>query len=126
MYKTNKLQYIFLCIISIYRVHKNMYNTLIKLSNPNKEINTTKPNKERQVNIMTFKEIKEELKKSVSNVKYFNKETYEIIIKDIKTAKEILESGGNVQEFYKNSKTAKTRFYLENGGAYCQLLTIIS
>ena len=101
MYKTNKLQYIFLCIMSIYRVHKNMYNTLIKLSNPNKEINTTKPNKERQVNIMTFKEIKEELKKSVSNVKYFNKETYEIIIKDIKTAKEILESGGNVQEFYK-------------------------
>lgn len=75
---------------------------------------------------MTFKEIKEELKKSVSSVKYFNKETFEIIIRDIKTAKEILESGGNVQEFYKNSETAKTKFYLENGCAYCQLLTIIS
>lgn len=75
---------------------------------------------------MTFKEIKEELKKSVSSVKYFNKETFEIIIRDIKTAKEILESGVNVQEFYKNSETAKTKFYLENGCAYCQLLTIIS
>ena len=75
---------------------------------------------------MTFKEIKEELKKSVSSVKYFNKETFEVIVRDIKTAKEILESGGNVQEFYKNSETAKTRFYLENGSAYCHLLTIIS
>lgn len=75
---------------------------------------------------MTFKEIKEELKKNVSSVKYFNKETFEVIMRDRKTANEILESGGNVQEFYKNSETAKTRFYLENGGAYCQLLTIIS
>ena len=47
MYILSKQKYIFLCIMSIYRVHKNMYNTLIKLSNPNKEINTTKPNKER-------------------------------------------------------------------------------
>lgn len=75
---------------------------------------------------MNYKDIKEELKKYVSNVKYFDKKTFEIILRDRKTAKEILESGGSVQEFYKNSETAKTRFYLENGGAYCQLLTIIS
>lgn len=74
---------------------------------------------------MNFKEIKEELKKSASSVKYFNKETFEIITRDIKTAKEILESGGNAQEFYKNSETSKTKFYTENSGAYCQLLTIL-
>ena len=45
---------------------------------------------------MVYKEIKEELKKSVSSVKYFNKETFEVIVRDIKTAKEILESGGCV------------------------------
>lgn len=47
-------------------------------------------------------------------------------MKDRETAKEILESGGNPQEFYKNSETAKTRFYHENSVAYCHLLEIIS
>ena len=74
---------------------------------------------------MGYKEIKEELKKSVSNVKYFNENTFKIIMKDRQTAKEIFETGGDVQEFYKNSETSKTKFYLENGGAYCQLLTIL-
>lgn len=31
---------------------------------------------------MNFKEIKEELKKSVSSVKYFNENTFKIIMKD--------------------------------------------
>ena len=75
---------------------------------------------------MNFKEAKEELKKSVSSVKYFNERTFEIIMQDIKRAREILKEGGNVQEFYRDSETSKTRFYLENGGAYCQLLTILS
>lgn len=75
---------------------------------------------------MDFKEVKEELKRNVSSVKYFNERTFEIIMQDIKTAKEILKEGGNAQEFYRGSETAKTRFYLENGSAYCHLLTILS
>lgn len=75
---------------------------------------------------MNFKEIKEELKKSVSSVKYFNENTFKIIMKDRNTANKIFETGGDVQKFYRNSETSKTKFYLENGGAYCQLLTILA
>lgn len=74
---------------------------------------------------MDFKEIKEELKKYVSSVKYFDKKTFEIIVSDRKKAIKILEEGGNAQEFYKNSETSRTKFYTENGSAYCQLLSIL-
>lgn len=75
---------------------------------------------------MNFKEIKEELKKGVSSTRYFDKKTFEIIMNDRKTAEKIFENGGNVQEFYKNSETSKTKFYIENSGAYCELITILS
>ena len=75
---------------------------------------------------MNYKEIKEKLSKQVSSVKYFNKQTFDIIMKDRETANKIYEEGGNVQEFYKNCETSKTKFYTENGGAYCQLLSILA
>lgn len=74
---------------------------------------------------MNFKKIKEELKKYVSSVKYLDKKTFEIIVADREAAMKILNEGGDVQEFYKNSETSKTKFYKENGGAYCQLLSIL-
>lgn len=40
-------------------------------------------------------------------------------------AKKIAMAEGNVQDFYKMSETSKTKFYLENGGAYCALLEIL-
>lgn len=75
---------------------------------------------------MDFKKIKKELKNNVSSVKYFDKKTFEIIMSDRKAAEKIFEEGGDVQKFYRNSKTTKTKFYIENSGAYCQLLTILS
>ena len=75
---------------------------------------------------MSFNEAWEELGKSVSSVKYFNRKTFEIIVRDMKTAKDIFKSGGDVQEFYRNSETSRTKFYRENGGAYCQLLSILA
>ena len=75
---------------------------------------------------MEYKKIKEELKRVVSSVKYFDKKTFDTILKDKKEAANIVENGGDVQEFYKNSDTSKTRFYLENSGAYCELLSILA
>lgn len=75
---------------------------------------------------MEYKKIKEELKKVVSSVKYFDKKTFDTILRDKKEAATIAENGGDVQEFYKNSDTSKTRFYIENGGAYCELLSILA
>ncbi len=75
---------------------------------------------------MNYKSIKAELKKSVSSVKYFNEETFRIILKDKETAGRILEEGGDVQGFYRNSETSKTKFYTQNSGAYCHLLSILA
>lgn len=74
---------------------------------------------------MEYKKVKEELKKRRPDVRFFNKKTFETILKDRQEAHKILENGGNAQEFYKSSETVKTRFYLENGGAYCELLSIL-
>lgn len=75
---------------------------------------------------MDFKEIKEKLRKCASSVKYFDMKTFAIIMADRKAAMIIAKEGGDVQEFYRNSRTSKTRFYTENGGAYCRLLAILS
>lgn len=75
---------------------------------------------------MTYSKAKEELRKVHSNVKYFTKECFNIIMQDRATAAELFDRGENVQEFYKNSATAKTDFYQKNGGAYCELLTILN
>lgn len=47
MYNMNKIKYTFLCIASIYRVHKNVYNNLTRshkhqTKQPHKEVNTMK------------------------------------------------------------------------------------
>lgn len=74
---------------------------------------------------MDYKKIKEELKRIVGNARYFDKKTFETIMDDRRKADKIFKDGGNVQEFYKNSSTVKTRFYVENGPAYCELLSIL-
>ena len=59
-------------------------------------------------------------------IKYLNPKTLSIILNDREKAKEILKLGGNVQEFYKNSETLKTNFYLKNSCDYCELLEILN
>lgn len=75
---------------------------------------------------MDFKTAKEILKKRVSNTKYFDKSTFDIIKKDKEKAEEIVKSGGNTLDFYRSSETSKTKFYRENSGAYCELLSILA
>lgn len=73
-----------------------------------------------------YTEVKELLKSKRQNTRYFNRKTFGIILSDIKAANKIFDDGGDVQAFYKTSKTSKTNFYTKNGGAYCTMLEIIN
>lgn len=59
---------------------------------------------------MNFKEIKEELKKSVSSVKYFNENTFKIIMKDRNTANKILKQVEMYKSFTGILKLQKQNF----------------
>lgn len=72
-----------------------------------------------------FKTAKLMLLEQYGNAKYFTGKAFNTIISDRKKAEEILEKGGNPQEFYVNSETAKTDLYIKNSGAYCMLLQIL-
>ena len=75
---------------------------------------------------MDYKAIKEELKKRRNNIKGFTKAVFDIIISDRQTAADLAENGGDVQAFYRQSATSKTDFYINNGGAYCELVSILA
>ena len=75
---------------------------------------------------MEYKAIKEELKKRHSNIKGFTNNVYNIIIADRKTAEDLAKNGKDVQAFYRQSATSKTYFYINNGGAYCELVSILA
>lgn len=75
---------------------------------------------------MEYKAIKEELKKRRNNIKGFTKAVFDIIIADRQTAADLAENGGDVQAFYRQSETSKTDFYINNGGAYCELISILA
>ena len=55
-----------------------------------------------------------------------SRKTLDIILNDRITATEIMLNGGNIQEFYRGSETAKTDFYNKNSCAYCLLLEILT
>ena len=74
---------------------------------------------------MDQKVIKEALSKKVSSIRHFDRRTYEVILRKRKTAEEIAKNGGDVQEFFRTSETSKTDFYKKNGGAYCELLSLL-
>ena len=75
---------------------------------------------------MDYKAIKEELKKRRNNIKGFTKAVFDIIIADRQAAADLAENGGDVQAFYRQSETSKTDFYINNGGAYCELISILA
>lgn len=75
---------------------------------------------------MDYEKVKTILKERVSSIKYFDKNTFEVIKRDNKKAEDVIKAGGNAQDFYKTSDTSKTRFYKENSGAYCELLSILA
>lgn len=73
-----------------------------------------------------FKSLKENLIKRGETAEYFTRKTLDIILNDRITATEIMLNGGNIQEFYRGSETAKTDFYNKNSCAYCLLLEILT
>lgn len=72
----------------------------------------------------SYEELKKELQGKRKNIKGFNREFYKIFVDDRKTAEQIYKNGLSVSDFWKNSKTSKTWFYKNNGGAYCELLSL--
>ena len=55
-----------------------------------------------------FKSLKENLIKKGETAEFFTRKTLDIILNDRITAAEIMLNGGNIQEFYRGSETAKT------------------
>jgi len=72
-----------------------------------------------------FKFCKLELARRRDSIKYFNRSTFDIIMRDRRAARVYSEKGGNAQDYYRTSETLKTDFYNKNGGAYCELLCIL-
>ena len=75
---------------------------------------------------MGYFEARRRLAENCESIRGFNKKTFEIIIADRKKASELMRLGEYVQGFYRASATAKTNFYKNNGGAYCELLSILA
>lgn len=73
-----------------------------------------------------FKFYMNRLNTKCHNTKYFTKKFFEQFLKDNETAYQVLIDGGDVQEFWKHSETARSRFYTQNGGAYCVFLEIVA
>lgn len=73
-----------------------------------------------------YTELKNALLRQGQSVDYFTQETLEIIISDRLSAAKVAASGGNTQEFWRESDTEKTDFYNKNSCAYCVLLELLS
>ena len=78
----------------------------------------------------TYDQVKKELLQRRKNIRGFNKAFYKQFCKDLEAAQKALdeaEKNGvdfSVTEFWKTTETHNTWFYIHNGGAYCELLTI--
>lgn len=75
--------------------------------------------------MLTFEQAKKQLISYGGNADGFTTEFYRVFLKDRETAHKIYLSGGDVQEFYKNSASENHSFCIQNSGVYCALLEII-
>lgn len=74
----------------------------------------------------TFKAIKEELKATATNTKYFNKAFYEAYIRAYKDRKNNIENGIYNTDFQEYNEVKQTRFYIDNSCNYCLFQEIIA
>ena len=79
----------------------------------------------------TYEQLKKELQDRRHNIKGFNRAFYKTFSHDMDIARkgveEARELGVNfsIGQFWDQSETHKTWFYQYNGGAYCELLSIM-
>ncbi len=79
----------------------------------------------------SFEVLKQELNARRKNIKGFNKAFYKTFSHDLETARKGLEEARkldrdfSISDFWNQSETHKTFFYIHNGGAYCELLQIL-
>lgn len=80
----------------------------------------------------TYEVLRAELSKRRKNIKGFNRAFYKIFAHDMKTARAGVEESKkldvdfSVSDFWINSETHKTWFYIHNSAAYCELLQLIN
>lgn len=72
--------------------------------------------------MLAYEDAKAALIKDGESTRYFSRKTYHTILKERKLAYEALERCDDPQEVYQNGDTVRTKFYNENGCAYCRLL----
>lgn len=68
----------------------------------------------------SYKEMKETLKTTVPNVRYFNREFYATFVADYRKAVQDIIAGVTAEEYYVATK--QTDFYNKNSCAYCEFL----
>ena len=79
----------------------------------------------------TYEQVKKELLERRKNIKGFNKTFYKQFCRDLEVARIGVEESNklgvpfSVTEYWNTTETHKTWFYIHNGGAYCELLSII-
>lgn len=73
-----------------------------------------------------YTNLKNALSRAGERTEYFTPEMLEIIMKDRLSAAKVAASGVNTQEFWRESDTEKTDFYIKNSCAYCVLLELLS
>ena len=78
---------------------------------------------------MDYKAVRAELIRRRENIRYFNRDFYAAFLK----AREAAKKAGPESEYYRDGirlchawdAVYKSRFYRENGGAYCVFLEIV-
>lgn len=76
--------------------------------------------------MVDFKTVKEELKKQVKSVRFFDLKTFKTYIDDQKRVARLMDAGMSNTEAWSDAEIYKTRFYNENSGAYCVFLEVLS
>lgn len=72
--------------------------------------------------MLAYEDAKAALQKDGESTRYFSRKAYHTILKERNLAYEALERCDDPQEVYRNGETLRSKFYNENGGAYCRLL----
>lgn len=73
-----------------------------------------------------YRDLKNALSRACQSTEYFTPETLDTIMTDRLSAAKVAASGGDTQEFLRESDTEKTDFYNKNSCAYCVLLELLA
>ena len=84
---------------------------------------------------MSYKEIKAELSRTCSSVKYFTEDFYRTFLACVEKRKQCVEAGvddsymaenGYVRLYHSYDPVYRSAFYNKNSGTYCEFLSLIN